>query len=70
MDRTKVQVTYHLTPEENKRYHGQWYLALNKASKNGPMKLRSDYRADVMMKNRLHHESGEPIEEPIHPGQQ
>ena len=23
-----------------------------------------------MMKNRLHHESGEPIEEPIHPGQQ
>ena len=22
------------------------------------------------MKNRLHHESGEPIEEPIHPGQQ
>ena len=34
------------------------------------MKLRSDYRAAVMMKNRLHHESGEPIEEPIHPGQQ
>ena len=24
----------------------------------------------VMMKNRLHHESGEPIEEPIHTGQQ
>ena len=34
------------------------------------MKLRSDYRAAVLMKNRLHHESGEPIEEPIHPGQQ
>ena len=34
------------------------------------MKLRSDYRAAVIMKNRLHHESGEPIEEPIHPGQQ
>ena len=34
------------------------------------MKLRSDYRGAVMMKNRLHHESGEPIEEPIHPGQQ
>ena len=34
---------------------------------NGPMKLQSDYRAAVMMKNRLHHESGEPIEEPIHP---
>ena len=34
------------------------------------MKLRSDYKAAVMMKNRLHHESGEPNEEPIHPGQQ
>ena len=34
------------------------------------MKLRSDYRAAVMMKNRLHHESRESIEEPIHPGQQ
>ena len=34
------------------------------------MKLRSDYRAAVMMKNPLHHESGESIEEPIHPGHQ
>ena len=34
------------------------------------MKLRSDFRAAVSMKNRLHHESREPIEEPIHPGQQ
>ena len=62
--------TYKLTPEEKRRYKGQWYLNLNKAGKNGPMKLRSDHRAAVMMKNRLHHESGEPIEEPIHPGQQ
>ena len=30
------------------------------------MKLRSDYRAAVLIKNRLHHESREPIEEPIH----
>ena len=30
---------------------------------NGPLKLRSDYRAAVLMKNRLHHESWEPIEE-------
>ena len=42
----------------------------NKAGKNGPVKLRPDYRAAVMMNNRLHHESREPIEEPIHPGQQ
>ena len=44
----------------------EWYLSLNKAGKNGPMKHRSDYRAAVLMKNRLHHESGEPIEQPIH----
>ena len=35
---------------------------------NGLMKLRSDYKAAVMMKNRSHYESGEPIEEAIHPG--
>ena len=34
------------------------------------MKLRYDYRAAVLTKNRLHHESREPIEESIHPGQQ
>ena len=49
---------------------GQWYLTLNKAGKNGPMKLRSDHRAAVLKKDLLHHESGEPIEEPIHPSQQ
>ena len=61
--------TYRLTPEEKRRYHGQWYLTLNKSCKNGPMKLRSDFRAAVSMKNRLHHESGEQIEEPISPEQ-
>ena len=66
----KEDHTCKLTPEERRRYKGQRYLTLNKAGKTGPMKLRSDYRAAVMMKNRLHHESGKPIEEPIHPGQQ
>ena len=66
----KEDHTHHLTPEERRRYQGQCYLTLNKAGKNGPMILRSDYRAAVLMKNRLHHESGEPLEEPIHPGQQ
>ena len=46
----KEDHTYHLTPEEKKRYQGQWYLTLNKAGKNGPMKLRSDFRAVVLMK--------------------
>ena len=34
------------------------------------MKLRSDFRAAVLMENRLHHESGEQIEERLHPDQQ
>ena len=34
------------------------------------MKLRSDFRAAVLMKNRLHHESREQIEERLHPEQQ
>ena len=42
---------------------------LNKSGKNGPMKLRSDFRAAVLMKNRLHHESGEQVEKPISPEQ-
>ena len=42
--------TYRLTAEEKKRYQGQWYLTLDKAGKNGPMKLRSDFRAAVSMK--------------------
>ena len=42
----------------------------DKAGKNGPMKLRSDFRAPVSMKNSLHHKSGEPVEERLHPNQQ
>ena len=61
--------TYHLTPKEKKRYQGQRYLTLNKSGKNGPVRLRSDFRAAVSIKNRLHHESGEQVEEPIHPDQ-
>ena len=35
----KEDHTYHLTPEEKKKYQNQWYLTLNEAGKNGPMKL-------------------------------
>ena len=66
----KEDHTYKLSPEEKRRYKGQRYLTLKKAGKNGPMKLRSDYRADVLMKNRLHHESGEQVEERLHQDQQ
>ena len=48
----------------------KWYLALTKTGKHVPMKLRSDYRAAVSMKSRLHHESGEQVEERLHPNQQ
>ena len=37
----KEDHTNKLTPEERRRYKRQWYLTLNKAGKNGPMKLRS-----------------------------
>ena len=61
--------TYRLTAEEKKRYQGQWYLTLNEAGKHGLVKLRSDFRAAVSMKNRLDHESGAQVEVPIHPDQ-
>ena len=48
----KEDDTCRLTPEEKRRYQGQWYLTLNKSGKNGPMKLRSDFRAAVSLKNR------------------
>ena len=41
-------------------------LILNKTGKNVPMKLRSDFRAAVLKKSRLHHESREQVKEPIH----
>ena len=37
--------TYPRTPEEKKRYQGQSYLTLNKAGKNGPLKLRSFFES-------------------------
>ena len=37
----KEDHTHKLTPEKRRRYKGQWYLTLNEAGKNGPMKLRS-----------------------------
>ena len=45
----KEDHTYKLTQEEKSRYKGRWYLTLNKAGKNGPMKLRSDFRAAVLI---------------------
>ena len=66
----KENHTYHLTPEEQRRYQGQWYLTLNKSGKHGPLKLRSDFRAAVLMKNRLHHESGEQVENRLNQNQQ
>ena len=56
--------SYRLSREEFKRYQRQWYLTLNKSGKNAPMRLRSDFRAAVTIKNR-HRESGEERAEPI-----
>ena len=57
--------SYRLSRDEFQRYQGQWYLTLNKSGKNAPMRLRSDFRAAVTIKNRLHRESGEERAEPI-----
>ena len=65
----KEDHTYHLISEDKRRYQNQWYLTLNKSGTIGPVKLRSDFRAAVSIKNRLHHESDEQVEEPIHPEQ-
>ena len=66
----KEDHTYHLTPEDKKGYQGQWYLTLNKAGKNGPLKLRSGFRAAISTKNCLQTESGEQVLERLHPNQQ
>ena len=49
--------TMHIVSLQRKgeEYKGQWYLTLNKAGNNGPLKLPSDFRAALMMKNHLHH---------------
>ena len=52
------KITRTISLQRNSSYQGQWYLTFNKAGKNGLMKLRSDFRAAVSMKNRLHRESG------------
>ena len=61
--------TYRLSRDVFKRFQGQWYLTLNKSGKNAPMPLRSDFRAAVSFKNRLHQESGEEVAQPISPPQ-
>ena len=45
--------------EENERHRKNWYISLNKSGRNAPMKLRSDFRTAVTIKNRLHRKSGE-----------
>ena len=46
--------TYRPSKNEFKRYQGPWHLTLNKSGKNAPMRLRSDFRAAVTIRNRLH----------------
>ena len=52
-----------------KRYQGEWYLALKKSGKNGPMRFRPDFRAADTPKKRFHRESGVQVAEPISPQQ-
>ena len=61
--------SYCPSSEEYERYRKNWYISMNKWSKNAPMKLRSDFRTAVTIMNRLHRESGEerPEHIPFHP---
>ena len=61
--------TYRLTPEEYRRYQGQWYLTLNKSGKKWAYETSIRFSIRCLHENRLHHESGEQVEEPIHPEQ-
>ena len=54
--------TYKLTPEEKRRYKGHWCLTLNNTG--------TDLWRFDLITEPLYHESGEPSEKPIHPGQQ
>ena len=49
----KEDHTYHLTPEEKKRYQGQWYLTLNKAGKNGLMKTSISLQSRCLVEKSL-----------------
>ena len=57
--------SYRLSEEELKIFQRQWYLTLNKSGKNAPIRLRSDFRAALTIKNRLHRESSEERAESI-----
>ena len=62
--------TTHIVSLQRKRKESRTMVSyLEQIRQKWPMKLRSDFRAAVSMKNRLHHESGEQAEEPIHPEQ-
>ena len=68
MDRNGQVGTDRLS-EMNSRDQKKWYLTLNKSGKNAPMRLQSDFRAAVTIKNRLQREPGDERAEPV-PSQQ
>ena len=53
--------SYCPSSEEYERSWKNWYISVNKSSRNAPMKLRSDLRTAVTIMNRLHRESGEDL---------
>ena len=64
----KEDHTYRLTPEEKKRYQVQRYLTLNKPGKNGPVRLRSDFRAASTPRVRRTNNTGDGIPLQAHRG--
>ena len=60
---------YRLTPEEKKRYQGQWYLYLEQSRQKWAYETSIWFSSRCLNENRLHHESGEQVAEPVHPHQ-
>ena len=58
----QVDHSYCPLPEEYDRYRKNWYITLNKSGRNGPKKLRSDFREAL---TNMHRESGEERPEPL-----
>ena len=53
--------TYRIPQDEYVRYKKNWWISLNTAGRNEPMKLRSDFSDALTKLHRLHRESGERL---------
>ena len=65
MDKLAQEDTPTGHPLRSERYKKNWKISINKSGRNARTKLRSDFRTEVTIMNRLHRESAEERPEPI-----